>query len=339
MVAMTAQQRATAQRLLDAQVEFLVAQLSGEGLAAQLEAEIDRALQSIGTLTLEEAVTRDQIKAVARKYATTMQIHGSIPELMGEIAERLYSHPAHDRTRIGDVVAQRQVAAVAGKLLSMETLRSLLLERLVANPLAVTWLSSTLDRIMAELRDRVDQVPGLMGLLSTSWQALGNVAPGAQIDVDLRLHEVGERIAHMLLRQAEQANATASDQAPLFDAVMDVYHDLAEQPVSLFRQVLTREDLEDLLVIGYELWLHQRDTDYLRSLIDEGVDFFFDKYGDFALRDLLEEVGVRREDLVEEGLRFGPPVTALLRDNGMLAAMFRRRLEPFFFSEAVLALL
>ncbi len=339
MQPMTQQQREKAQRLLDAQVEFLEAEIADERFAELVEEEIDRVLRDASQLTLSQVVSRDQISAVARKYATAIEIHGSIPELMGEITERVYSHRAHDQSRIGDVIAQRHVAALAGKLLTMRTLRQRLFERLAENPLAVTWLSWLLYRLVAEVRERAEHVPGVSSLVAGGRRAVGTVAPGAGRDLDLRLHELAERAAQLVLRKAEQSSAGATDQAPLFDAVMDLYADLATEPVSLFRQVVSRDDLEDLLVIGYEFWLDFRDTDYLRSLVDEGIVFFFDKYGDFTLRDLLAEMGVGREDLVEEALRFGPPVIAVLAENGMLAAFLRRRLEPFFFSEAVLALL
>jgi hypothetical protein len=339
MPRMTQQQRDRAQQLLSAQVDFLVAEIAGDRFATLVEEEIDHALKDAGELTLNQVVSGEQIKAVARKYATAWQIHGSIPELMGEIAGRVYSHPAHDQNRIGDVIAQKHVAAVAGKVLEMQTLRDRLFERLADNPLAVTWLSGLLHRLVADIRERAEHVPGVSPLLAGGRRAVGTVAPGAVRDLDLRVHELVERAARLLLREAEQARGGATDEAPLFDAVMDAYHDLAAERVSLLRRVISRDDLEDLLVIGYEFWLDFRDTDYLRSLIDEGIDFFFDKYGDFTLRDLLAEIGVGREVMVEEALRFGPPVIAVLRENGMLASYLRRRLEPFFFSEEVLALL
>ena len=40
-----------------------------------------------------------------------------------------------------------------------------------------------------------------------------------------------------------------------------------------------------------------------------------------------------REDLIEEGLRFGPPVLDLLDERGYLDTLLRRRLTPFYASE------
>lgn len=328
-----------ARRLLDAQVEFLVTQLSGDQFAGLVEQEVDHALADAGKLTLDEVVTRDDVKAVARKYTALMQIQGSIPELMGEIAERLYSHPANDETRVGEVLGQKHVAALVGKLLSMHGIRRRVFEHVAENHLAITWLSWLLYRTASDLKERVESLPGVALLLGTALEAVGRGAPGATAEIDLRIRELADRAARILLEHAEQSSAAATEQAPLFDALMDLYDDHADDPVALLRGLVSRDDLEDLLVIGYEFWLDLRNTPYLQALIDEGIDFFFDKYGDSTLRALLEEMGVSRADLVEEALRFGPPVIEVLRENGMLATFFRRRLEPFYSSPEVLALL
>jgi hypothetical protein len=94
-----------AERLLEAQVRFLEAQLEAGQFGSLLERELDHLLSAAAQITLAEAVTREQIKAVAIKYALAMKIPGSIPELANEIADRIYSHPAQDDTRLEDAVA------------------------------------------------------------------------------------------------------------------------------------------------------------------------------------------------------------------------------------------
>jgi len=114
--------RDKARRLLEAQVEFLQTQLSGDRFAELVKTEIDHALVAAGKLRLNEVVSREQIKATADKYTTLMQIRGSVPELAGQIAERLYSHRVHDQKRLGEVIDQQQFKDLVGKLLEMPAL-------------------------------------------------------------------------------------------------------------------------------------------------------------------------------------------------------------------------
>jgi hypothetical protein len=176
-------------------------------------------------------------------------------------------------------------------------------------------------------------------LLAAGRQIVAKLAPDAGLDLDVRLRELAEFGARLMLRHAKRAPSRSREEAPAFDAVIDLWDDHAGEPVSSLRQYVSQDDLEDLLVIGYEFWLALRDTAYLQSLLDEGCDFIFDKYGDYTLRELLDELGITRDYLVQDALRFGPPVIQVVRENGMLAAFLRRRLEPFFLSEDALALL
>jgi hypothetical protein len=330
--------RDRAARLLEAQIEFVLAQLGPEHFAGLVEVEVDAALSAVGQLELDRLVSRDQIKTTARKWATTMSVPGSIPELAGEITARLYRHRAQDENRIGEVIGTKQVEAFAETLLGLPSVS----ERLAESPLAIRLVSWCLYRIALDAaalnREVADRVPGLSSLFAAGGQLAETVAPGLQLNLDLRLRGLADSCARLLIRRASAPDGSGQEQTA-YDAVVDLWSEKADEPMSSLLGYLSPDDLEDLLVLGYEFWLAFRDTPYLHALLDEGVDFFFDKYENLTLRELLEEFGVRREDIVEEALRFAPPVIEVLRENGMLAAFLRRRLEPFFRSDAVAMLL
>ncbi len=328
----------TADRLLEAQISFFETQLQLAQFGTLLEQELDEFLGAAAQITLAEAVTREQIKAVAIKYAVAMKIPGSIPELANEVADRIYAHPAQDENRLQDVIAARHVEAFTTKLLELPLVQ----ERLMESPLLVEIASEWLYRIAVETsarnRELAGKIPGLGTLLGTGGSLLGKVAPDAGVIADTRLRELATQTARMVLRSAKTTNNTP-EEPWIHDTVIDMWRDAADQPVSSLREYITQDDLEDLLVLLYEFWLSFRETDYVHALIDDGVDFFFDKYEDTTLLGLLEEFGISRADLVEEAQRFAPPILELLRERGMLSAFLRRRLAPFFSDPATLALL
>ena len=327
-----------AEQLLAAQVRFFEAQLEPAQFGPLLEQELDAWLSAAGEITLVEAVTREQIKDVAIKYAVAMKIPGSIPELANEIADRIYSHPAQDDNRLQDVIAAEHIEAFTTKLLELPLVQ----ERLMESPLLVEIASEWLYRIAVETsarnRELAGKIPGLGTLLGTGGSLLGKVAPDAGVIADTRLRELATQTARMVLRSAKTTSNTP-EEPWIHDTVIEMWREQADKPVGSLRDYMTQDDLEDLLVLLYEFWLSFRETDYLHALIDEGVDFFFDKYADMTLLGLLEEFGVTRADLVEEAQRFAPPILELLRERGMLSAFLRRRLEPFFASAEALALL
>jgi hypothetical protein len=328
--------RELAERLLHAQVAFLAAQLEPARFVVLLEQEIDLFLTAAEDLTVGAIVNRDQIKDVARKYALTFDIPGSIPELASEIADRIYRHPAQAENRLGDIIAKRHIEAFSTKLLELPLVQ----ERLMESPLLLEIVSELLFRIAsdtaAQNRQLAGQIPGLSSLLGAGGSLLGKVAPDAAVDVEVRMRELSAQMAKLMLRRAKHS---ALDEPWVHDTVIEAWRERSDQPVSSLRDYMTQEDLEDLLVLVYDFWLSFRETDYISALIGEGVDFFFDTYADFSVRGLIEEFGVSRADLIEEAHRFGPPAIEVLRANGMLEAFLRRQLEPFFLSESTLALL
>jgi hypothetical protein len=327
-----------AEQLLDAQVRFFEAQLEPAQLRALLEQELDQVLAAAAQLTLAQVVTREQITAVALKYTVAMKIPGSIPELASEIAGRIYSHPAQADNRLDDVIGAKHIEAFTTKLLELPLVQ----ERLIESPLMIEIVAEWLYRIATETaahnRELAGRIPGLSALLGTGGSLLGRVAPDAGIVADTRLRELAEQTARIVLRSVK-GTANTPEQPWLHDTVVDMWREQADKPVSSLRDYLTQEDLEDLFVLLYDFWLSLRETAYLQALISAGVELFFEKYEDMTLLGLLEEFGISRADLIEEANRFAPPIIDLLRENGMLSAFLRRRLEPFFRSEAARALL
>ncbi|HET9074917.1 MAG TPA: hypothetical protein VFN48_10085 [Solirubrobacteraceae bacterium] len=324
--------------LLEAQVQALQAELGPDAFGALVETEVDHLLAAAAQLRLAEVVSVEQIQAVAVKYAAFMVLPGSIPEIASEIAERIYDHPAQAANRLADVIPLRHVEELTQKLLELPLAR----ERLFASPMVTELLAEWLARMAVSIAGDVGEVsgriPGVASLLGLGGQLVQRAAPEAPVALQARLRELTEATTRALLRRARAA-ADAPEEPWVAEAVVELWREQSAKPIGAFRELFTQEDLEELLVLLYDLWLSLRTTPYLRALIEEGVDLFFAKYAEATLAELLEEFGVSRADLLEEVYRFAPPILARLRETGMLAAFLRRRLAPFYAAPETLALL
>lgn len=311
-----------AARLLDAQVAYARREvLDPELFGALVVAEVDHFLAETSTLTLAQAVTRELIKDTAYKYTVQMPLEGSIPELVGEIAGRLYRHPANDEFRLVDVLGTERFDELATSVAHMEVTRRLLRD-IVTSPLTLDLCAEALTR---SVDNTVAGARRASPVVIASWiaRAAQPVLPVLETGL-ARLTRAG---AGFVLR-----SATADTDAALLDSAREIWHRRAGQEVGRFRDLVDADDVEDALVVVFEFWKSFRDTAYFRAMLDEGIDHVFDKYGDTPLADLLADLGVGRDDLLEEGLRFGPPVLAELDDRGVLTDVFRRRFAPFYAS-------
>jgi hypothetical protein len=312
--------------------------LRGEGFAVLVATEVDHALDRARLLTLDQVIDRAEVKAVAAKYVAGFTLPGAIPEIAGEIATRLRSHPANDAA-LGTVLPRRHVTEIVEKIAELRPVRELIAARLAASPSIQAWLAGFLRSLatdaVASNRRLVTRVPGVSSALSAGER----LAAPALREADQLSREVTERAAVTLLRRWRDRVADSLRDDDVAAAILEVWDGVADRPVRDLLDELDDGDLVDLLVVGYDTWLEIRTSDYLRALIDTGVDYFFDTYGGFALTDLLAEFGLGREDLIEEALRFAPRVIDALDEAGLLADLVRRQLSGFYASPEARAIL
>ena len=331
-----------AQALVEAQVQFYLQDLNSKSLKKMLEIEAGFVFDELGKVKLKQAVAEKKVKATAQRYAVEMEIGGGIPELFGEIASVIYNHPESKKTKIGDIVSDEMAEELLDKVFEEGSV----LDHSVTN-----------IRNSQAFRDFVSDlvytvVKGYL-LEQNTWMKKGSVSAGTKVLkkwVNNLAPELADNLEDNLRRFTEN---TVANSLEMFDEVLDSqqYRDTAQNstlalwdvvkkwPVSRFQDYVTEADLQDFMVLGYEFWHELRPTPFLRSCIDSGVSFFFKKYGNFTLTELLTEIGVTKEMVVSEVLNYGPDLTKQLVKTGIAEAVLRRHLTRFYCSPEALEIL
>lgn len=312
-----------ADRLLDAQVEWVMAELEGERLRENVERDLQDILGVLDEPVVAEAVSRETVKAIAHTWVTMIGDSPVIEEMAEGIADAVYALADADEHKLGEVIAREHVDDLVRRVLAMRTLRDQLLALLMESPVVATVASGLVTRIVA------DRLPGGVG--------------GGVVGVGRRaaalLGDAAGRSAQFALRRLSAAIVETMDQAPLHEAVMEVWTIQADEPMSNLREYLSQDELRELVSIIHEIWLTLRDTEYFTAAVDAGIDVFFDRYGAMTVGALLSELGVDREQLAADAQLLVPPIVDAVRETGMLEPIVRDRLAPFWESEAVAALL
>lgn len=293
-----------ADRLLDAQVAFAMRQLTTDAdFTALVDDELDFYRSDSGTLPLEVVMPRQLIKDVARKYTMSFPVEGAIPELVGQVAARLYRSDVHETTSLSDILGARRFEELSAIATELPVARHAV-EQVLERP-------STADTVVELVQRAVE-------------------------------HRVGARLARRLARPVEKwtrrgtalvAESAREDSGELLaDAVRDFWRGSSDEAIVGFRESVTEADVEDTVVLIFEFWRTFRQTDYFRSLLDAGIDEVFDTYGATPVADVVEDLGITEADLREEAHRFGPSVIKRLADEGFLEPLLRRRLAAFYTS-------
>ncbi|MEU4343820.1 hypothetical protein AB0H00_21540 [Nocardia sp. NPDC023852] len=333
--------REIAERLLDAQVEFLLAEVTGDRFAEVVARDTESVLQVADTLVFRDIVEVEQAKQTVR---TVIDLIGGSPvfaDMVGVFADSVYDHIAanHDYT-LGQVVEREPVEALLEKIFGMHQAQERILDRLTESPLVATVASKFVDKLINDFmqvnRERAEKIPGVSSLMSFGQSAANRAKKVADSTF---VGDLAGKGALFALKRTNNAIREMLRDAPVHDAAMEFWDLHADEPVSGLREYLSQKDLNELVVLCYEIAVTTREKEYFGLLVDECVEVFFTKYGDYTVAAMLPELGLTGDDIANEILRYGPAVLEGAKKNGVLAGLIRERLAPFYTSDAVLGIL
>ena len=326
-----------ADRLLDAQVEWVLGELSGARLTALIERDVDDLLSLADDLRVDSVLDPEDAKATLRRL---VELAGSGPlleDLVAAFAEALYDLGASEEHQLGEVVPREQVEALIAKALSMQQLHERAMERMAQSPLVSTvaarFVGSIINDFVAQNRQLAEKLPGAKSLFS-----LGASAASRVRNVGI-VGDAAERGTQMAIRRTNSALREVIKDAPLKEAALEIWDLHAEEPISELRGYMTRDDLVEIARLVHDIVATTRTHEYVSAALDECVDAFFARYGEWSVAALLPELGIGRDDVLEQLQALVPPAIEAAKEDGRLAGLVRARLEPFFASDAVRAIL
>jgi len=328
-----------AEALLDAHVQFIVDELDGESLQPLIEELLDIALTDAAKLKLAEVVTPKQIKATAHTYAANLELGSGIPELVGDIARAIHASPALDHTRLGDLLGDRHFSEFLDLALEQKSAREALVRGFVKSPLFGRIASELLfNGIRGYLAQSTlgDNIPGARSMMKLGKAVLSKAASVSGLDdtVEEGLKRyIAKSIGTVSQRSVELLVNDEGDEI-LRDAAQGFWKQLKPLRLGELRRHIGERVMEEVFVSAYEYWRELRKAPIYTQLIDAGIDTFFERYGKTTLKHLLDDLGIGRDLMLAEGLRFGPHAIQALKKKKLLEPTVRRLLQRFYHSGA-----
>ncbi|MGW6423629.1 hypothetical protein ACWF82_13200 [Nocardia sp. NPDC055053] len=335
------QARQIAERLLDAQVDFLLAEVTGDRFAEVIARDVAAVLAVGDTIVFGDVVSLEQ---GGETVATVFDRIGGSPviaDTVGIFSDAIYDHIASNTEyTLGDVVDREPVEALLEKIFGMHQAQERILDRLTESPLVATVAARFVDKLIGDFmqanRERAEKIPGVSSLMSLGQSAANRAKKVADSTF---VGDLAGKGALFALKRTNNAIRDMLRDAPVHSAAMEFWDLHADEPVAGLREYLTQKDLNELVQICYEIAVTTREKEYFGMLVRECVEVFYAKYSKHTLSAMLPELGLTADDISTEILRYGPAVIESAKRNGVLAGLIRERLEPFFFSEQVLGIL
>lgn len=330
---------AIATRLLDAQVEFVLAELSGDRFAEVAAEFVADVFASAETMTVADVIDPALLKQRIPARVDTVLDGTLLEELVLMFVEESYESVADEQFTIGAVLDKKLVEQLVGKVIGLHETHERILEGLTESPLVATVASIFVNKIVTDFlaanRARAEKIPGVGSMLSMGDRAVNRVRGATDRHLGQVIGDATATAALFALRRTNSAIMELIRHAPLQEAAMELWDLYADQPMKNLRHAVSKHDQQEAVEAVVDFVKQSRNRDYLHAVIAECVDVFFENYRDRRLATLLTDLGIDRALLVEDIVDLAPPIIEAAKRDGLLAAQVRGRLAPFYRSEQV----
>lgn len=340
---MTTDAAGLADRLLDAQVAHLVAELTGPTAARSVADDVRGVLVALADEPLEALVDPEMLRATVGSLLAAAGPSRAVADLLETLPPLVHGLPANEDHRLEDVVDRAHVEAAVDELARSSTLRDEVLRRLEQSPtlavLATRFVSAFVGDAVQENRRRAERVPGVRSMLGVGDFAAKQARGLAPKQLEQVLGGAADRGTQVALERVTRALVDALDEDVIRDATMEIWDLHATDPVAGLRAYLADEEVERLAATGREAWQATHAAPWFHALVDAAVLAFLDRYGTRSVGEVLAAFGVDADHVASEVERHVPGILDALARSGALDAIVRRRLEPFYRSDAALEIL
>jgi len=295
------------------------------------------------TLVLRDVVDVEEVKVAGHELVAAIGASPMVAALVPALADALYALEAGEEYDLGDVVDREAVSTLVSTFLSMRTLHERALERMTESPLAAAIATKFVQQIVTDFiasnKQAAERIPGASSLFSLGQSVASRAKSVSDKTLGSFIDGATDKGAQLALRRTNGAIRELLRDPQMHDAAMELWDLHAREPISGLRRYLTDKELRTLAVLIAELVISGREGPFAQRVVDEVIDVFFAQYGDRTLGAILTQLGLTPDLLTEHLQTFAPPVVAAAIESGAAERLLRSRLEPFFASEAVAAIL
>lgn len=331
-----------AQQLLDAQVRWTVARLTGDELPRLVTALVDDVLAAAEKTTVGELIDAENVKALARLLAARVPPSAAATTFVESCAEILLDNPSGEYT-LAELIDRDNAERLTDEFLALTPVVERVLDELTASPLTASLASRFVSRIVNDVvagnRAMAEKIPGVGSLVSFGAGAAGKVIGKTGEQFGEIFEPAAAKGAEFMMGRLNKIIVATLNDPQTRTAALEVYDMYAERPAGRHDSVLTLDDAARIGGLGQDIVISAAVSEPVLALIDAFVDAFFRTYSGHPASVLLEDVDLRRDDLVDHATTIAPKILAAAADSGELERAVRDQLAPFYASDEVAQIL
>jgi hypothetical protein len=323
-------------------VAYHLDQLRGKRLKSNAAELADELLDAAGQHQIEDLVDREVVKAVLVRVLATAPGSAAVSGVVDLVVDVVHDGPAEPYP-LGELIARDQVEALVDALLATSPIIDRALAQLNDSPVIGTVASRFMGRIVGEVLQAnkavADKVPGLGTLMSFGTSTAAKMVGAADRQFEGLLGDtVGKSGAFAVRRLSRIIIETLQDPTTR-EAILQAWDLAAVEKVAGLGRLTSREEIAEIVDAVHGLGVTTLATEHAGHLVAVLVDGFFERFGGYTATELLEQLDLDRADVRDDVAKLAPGIVGLMDASGDLERLVRSRLEPFYASPEVAALL
>jgi hypothetical protein len=335
---MTSSNKDLANVLLEQHVKYEVAALKGAKLHRFVEQEVQELFQYASKVTLSRLFSVEQVMGVINRVVMNMELDAGIPELAAEMATEVLNAPVQKTAVLSDILSREQATGFLEEALELRQQRERIISEIMAHPVYQELVSSIvyagLVNYLYEDNLITRSVPGVGSMMKFGKRMANKAMPGLDETLERRIKAwLSDSLPGLIIRSEQFLHKALTDDE-LRDSVMAAWVSVEDNTIADLYDGLGDVQLQEFVVLGFEFWLRFRTTPYFEGCARAVVEHLFVKYGNRPVIELLGDVGVTKDVVMTEVTAVILPVIDVLREEGYLDALIRRRLSGFYKSAA-----
>ena len=327
-------------QLLELHLQHELASFDDASFMRWLTEESEIILGWLRSIKLNQLVTAKSIKAVIRRNVVEREIPDAVLETIIAATACLVDSKKHKSTPLNEIISGGLFEELVDETLELEQSQREFLTRIIDLPIYKGLISGVLYQAIVnyiyEHNIVSKNIPGVTSLLKMSQRVVNFTAPKLTGAVENNVRSYISNNLNFLLDESKLFLAESLTVDEMKSSAMDFFEMLDDETLSELQAGLDSDNVRGFILLGFEFWLHFRETHYFRSACDLMVDFFFKKYGNTKLAVLLDNLEITQQQLIKEAGAFAPRILNTLKRSGQLEGLIRRRLDSFYSSTTAL---
>ncbi len=330
-------------KLFEAHVAHELNRFKDNGYQQTIKEEVSAVFEWIKKIKLKEVMPVEQILRLIKRNVVELPVAGGITELTGEMSQKVLASRQNKKTALEDILSRKQYDDIVDKVVSLKKTRDASIRRFVNSSVYSRQISEVLFTGIKEymLAENIiaKKVPGVSSLIKAGKFAVNKTMPSLEVAIENKVKSYIKSNLEKTIRRSEKSIINYFDGTRIVDTGEEIWESIAEKKLSEYFSTIDDNDMEDFILIGYDFWLHFRDTKYFKGIYTELVKYFFKKYGDRELDVILEDIGITQKMVTHELNEIIAPGIEKTLSIGYLEERIRARLESFYLSKKAASLI